>query len=161
MLPLPCTTTVALEMLGSSSSSSEKYHYFHYELVSLRNCTLRRYNLETTSVNECLRCLRCSCLHRVQIVTRFLVANSWDTRNPGAPHHLLHASAHFSFASVSQSSYRNRNVAVAPFRYRCRGSPFHFRHVDKCFLICPCQLFLNLHKTCSCHPHHDNNFKNV
>ena len=81
-------------------------------------CMLRRYNLETTSVNECLRCLRCSCLHHVQIVTHFLVANSWDTRNPGAPHHFLHASAHFSFASVSQSSYRNR------FRYRCCGTPF-------------------------------------
>ena len=53
-------------------------------------CTLRRYNPETTSVNECLRCLGCSCLHRVQIVTRFLVANSWDTRNPGSPHHLQH-----------------------------------------------------------------------
>ena len=69
--------------------------------VPFRKGTLRRYNLETTSVNECLLCLRCSCLHHVQIVTRFLVANSWDTRNPGAPHHLLHASTHFSFAPVS------------------------------------------------------------
>ena len=98
-------------------------------------CTLRRYNPETTSVNECLRCLRCSCLHHVQIVTRFLVANSWDTRNPGAPHHLLHASAHFSFASVSQSSYRNRNVAVAPFPLSLPWHPFCSAMVTKCFIM--------------------------
>ena len=112
--------------------------YFHYTASNLNpsdNTRFEGITIETTSVIECLRCLRCSCLHHVQFVTRFLVANSWDARNPGAPHHLLHASAHFSFASVSQSSYRNRNVAVAPFRYRRRGTPFVSAMMTNCFIM--------------------------
>ena len=65
----------------------------------------------------------------------FFVANSWDTQNLGVPHHLLHASAHFSFASVSQSSYRNRNTVVAPFSLSLPWHPFPFHHGDKCFIM--------------------------
>ena len=122
------------------------------------DCTLRRYNPETTSVNECLRCLGCSCLHHVQILTRFLVATSWDTRNPGAPHHLLHASAHFPFASVSQSSTGTGTLPWHRYRYHYRGTPFRFRHNDKCSHHAHVNIFIKLHITCSCHPHHDNNF---
>ena len=53
----------------------------------------------------------------------------------GSAHHLLHASAHFSFASVSQSSYRNQNVAVAPFLLSLPWHPFSFHHGDKCFIM--------------------------
>ncbi|XBH95105.1 hypothetical protein VPH35_085734 [Triticum aestivum] len=119
--------------------------YFLY-LAPIENrpvCTLRRYNPRRPFENECLRCLRCSCLHHVQFVTRFLVANSWDTRYPGAPHHLLHATAQFSFASVSQSSYRNRNAAVAPFSLSLPWHPFPFRHDDKCFIIMLLSTFQN------------------
>ena len=93
-----------------------------------------------------MRCLRCSCLHRVQIVTRFLVANSWDTRNPGAPHHFLHASAHFSFASVFQSSYQNWNAAVAPFSLSLPWHPFSFHHSEKCLIMLLSTFNKKLHK---------------
>ena len=82
--------------------------------------------------------MRCSCLLHARIVGArcpSFAANSWDTRYPGAPRHLLHASAHFPFASVSQSSYRNRNTAVAPLSLSLPWHPFPFYHGDKCFIM--------------------------
>uniref|UniRef100_A0A8R7VBW3 Uncharacterized protein n=1 Tax=Triticum urartu TaxID=4572 RepID=A0A8R7VBW3_TRIUA len=74
-----------------------------------------------------------SCSLRVPLC---LAVDTWEPGNRDHPTILHGTLSTLSFAPTSQSSYRNRNVAVAPFRYHCRGSPFHFRHVDKCFLIC-------------------------
>ena len=132
------------------------YHYFHYRRENVyflyfapnENrpfCTLRRYNPETT-VRERLHvmyemlvlapCSNCRCT--LPLFCLITIVDTWSTQYPGVPHHLLHASAHFSFASVSQSSYRNRNVAVAPFSLSLPWHPFSFHHGDKCLIIYSC-----------------------
>ncbi|XBI48164.1 hypothetical protein VPH35_111970 [Triticum aestivum] len=98
--------------------------------------------------------MRCTiCLHRDRIVLAMpLFCHATVPWEPGSREHptILHDSltSHFSFASVSPSSYRDRYVAVAPFsdmlpwhhfRYRCRDTifvivavaPLLFRHDDQ------------------------------
>ena len=58
----------------------------------------------------------------------------------------LHASAHFSFASVSQSSYRNWNAVVAPFSLSLPWHPFSFHHGDKCLIMLLSTFNKKLHK---------------
>ena len=137
LLPLPslCTTTSHDDSRTTTSTTNA----FRPE------CMPRRYNPETTPVNECCvlykifgfaPCSNCRCT--LPLFCLVTVIDSWDTRYPGVPHHLLHASTYLSFASVSQSSYRNRNVAVAPFSLSLPWHPFSFHHGDKCLIICSC-----------------------
>ena len=94
--------------------------------------------------------MKCSCLHHARIVvcTLFLVCHaiiSWEPGNRDQSPSLLLVPHTCSFPSASQSSYRNRNVAVAPFSLSLPWHPFSFHHGDKCFIICSSQLF---HKKC-------------
>ena len=74
-------------------------------------------------------------------------ADMWDTQYLGSLpiSCVFHTSTHFSFASVSQSSYQNRYVAVASFSDSLPWHPFCSAIVTKCFITCSCQHF---HKYC-------------
>ena len=115
-------------------------------------CTLRRYNLETMPVDKCMCCMRCTLVCSVPELSLHVPPRSpccrlVGTRNPESLpiSCVFHTSAHFSFASVSQSSYRNRYVAVASFSDSLPWHPFCSAMVTKCFITCSCQHF---HKNC-------------
>ena len=54
-----------------------------------------------------------------------------------------HALVAFSFAPGSQSSYRNRYVAMASFSDSLPWHPFRFRHDDKCLISYHVNIFIN------------------
>ena len=154
-----CTTTIAEDPVDVKFRVVTPNIYGHEPLLPsttrerllplrtdpLRNACFEGITPRRPSENDCMCCMRCTlCLHHVCSVSRFHAIDSWDTRYPGAPYHLLHASAHFSFASVSQSSYRDRNVAVAPFPLSLPWHPFSFRHDDKCLISYHVNVFINI-----------------
>ena len=97
-------------------------------------CTLRRYNLETMSVNGCLRCLRCSCLHHV-------LCHSFPCRQLVG--HPESGSAPPSFACIRTLLLCIGISIKLPEPECCRGTislsspwhPFLFRHDEKCFIM--------------------------
>ena len=90
-LPSSCTPT--------STTERPENVYFPYTALNLNPSDNARFEGITPrrpSENVCMCCMRCThCLHHVRFdPCTFLVslaANSWDIRNPGSPHHLLHA----------------------------------------------------------------------
>ena len=99
-----------------------------------------------------------------------MLSSRGNPESGGTPPSLHDPHPHASFCTSISVSYRNRYVAVAsfsdmlPWHHFCFAAvaPFSFRHGDQMLLIMLyVNIFIKLHKTCICHPHHDNNIKNV
>ena len=121
-----CTTTVAKI---ASTSTVAVNNYFPRRLEPLRKRTLRRYNPETPSVdrmhvlNEMLEF--CTVIESSLRCPSFAVPPSRGNPEAGiTPPSCMTRSRHTSFCTGTSMSYRDRNVAVAPFPFHRRGTFF-------------------------------------
>src|SRR3954469_23701152 len=100
--------------------------------------------------------MRCSCLHHVQFVTRFLVANSWE---PGCRDHptILHDSLTTRFL-LHRYLHELPETDMLPwhhFQIRCRGNisvsppwhPFPSAMATNASYHAHVNLFIKLHKS--------------
>ena len=116
----------------------EMYHYrrpvnvyFPLRTRSARNARFEGITPRRRPWTECMCCMRCTlCLHRARLLhaRSSSFAMPMNRGNPVTgitpPSLACSAHPHASFCTGISMSYRDRNVAVAPFLFRRRGTLF-------------------------------------
>ena len=133
--------------------------YFPLRTRSARNARFEGITPRRCSWTECML-YEMPVFASCPFVTRFHATIPWE---PGKRDHptifcMFRTSAHLLFCTGISMSYRITDML--PWHHFCFAAvaPFLFRHGDQMLHnMLMSTFFIKLHKTCICHPHHDNN----